>query len=173
MRFHHNINSLLRNENHVMDRVSHSCRLKLYPPQIKLIIFFFALIFFFLTNYHIIMPILEIISAQTPKDLRSFTKRLNALFAELIGKPESFCLVTFTKVDSFFFAGSDEPGFLVKVGSIGHIDNDRNSKLTAAVTAELVKELGAQDNRGYFIFTDVPGDNIGYKGDTFTNFMRK
>lgn len=38
------------------------------------------------------MPILEIISAQSPKDLRSFTKRLNALFAELIGKPESVSL---------------------------------------------------------------------------------
>jgi hypothetical protein len=34
-----------------------------------------------------------------------------------------FCLVTFTKVDSLYFAGSDEPGFLVKVGSIGHIGN--------------------------------------------------
>ncbi|KAF1801209.1 Tautomerase/MIF superfamily [Mucor lusitanicus] len=118
------------------------------------------------------MPILEISSAQAPKDISAFTKKMNALFAELIGKPESYCLVTFTKVDSFYFAGSDKPGFLVKVGSIGHIDNDRNSKLTKAVTAELVKELGAEDGRGYFIFTDVPPQNIGYKSDTFANFMK-
>ncbi|CEP13021.1 hypothetical protein [Parasitella parasitica] len=117
------------------------------------------------------MPILEISSAQAPKDINAFTKRMNALFADLIGKPESviYCLVTFTKVDSFYFAGSDEPGFLVKVGSIGHIDNDRNSKLTKAVTAELVKELGVKDSRGYFIFTDVSAQNIGYKSDTFAN----
>ena len=53
------------------------------------------------------------------------------------------------------------------------VDNDRNSKLTEVITAELVKELGVQDNRGYFIFTDVPGDNIGYKATTFTNFVKK
>jgi hypothetical protein len=35
------------------------------------------------------MPILEISSAQAPKDLNAFTKNMNALFAELIGKPES------------------------------------------------------------------------------------
>ncbi|KAI7907245.1 Tautomerase/MIF superfamily [Cokeromyces recurvatus] len=117
------------------------------------------------------MPILEISSAQAPKDIRAFTKRMNALFSELIGKPESYCMVTFTKVDSLFFSGSDEPGFLVKVGSIGHIDNDRNSKLTAAVTQELEKELGVKDNRGYFIFTDVPAENIGFRKTTFANLL--
>ncbi|KAI8979607.1 Tautomerase/MIF superfamily [Mycotypha africana] len=119
------------------------------------------------------MPILEIYSAQAPKDIRGFTKRMNATFAELIGKPESFCMVTFSKVDSLFFAGSDEPGFLVKVGSIGHIDNNRNAKLTATVTAELEKELGVQDNRGYFIFTDVPAENIGFKKNTFANLIKR
>jgi hypothetical protein len=81
-------------------------------------------------------------------------------------------LVTFQKVDSYYYAGSDAPGFLVKVGSIGHIDNERNSKLTATVTAELEKELGVDAGRGYFIFTDVPAENIGYKKDTFANFMK-
>jgi phenylpyruvate tautomerase len=52
------------------------------------------------------------------------------------------------------------------------IDNDRNSKLTKAVTAELVKELGVDEGRGYFIFTDVPAENIGYKSNTFANFMK-
>lgn len=52
------------------------------------------------------------------------------------------------------------------------LDNDRNSKLTAAVTAELEKQLGINGDRGYFIFTDVPGDNIGFKKGTFTDFIR-
>jgi phenylpyruvate tautomerase len=41
------------------------------------------------------MPILEISSAQAPKDLSAFTKRLNALFAEYIGKPESVSRVIY------------------------------------------------------------------------------
>lgn len=35
------------------------------------------------------MPILEIISAETPKDIKAFTQRLSAVFAEMIGKPEA------------------------------------------------------------------------------------
>lgn len=34
------------------------------------------------------MPILEIQIAQTPKDLKAFTKALSTTFAEHIGKPE-------------------------------------------------------------------------------------
>ncbi|KAG2208481.1 Tautomerase/MIF superfamily [Mucor mucedo] len=118
------------------------------------------------------MPILEIISAETPKDIKAFTQRLSKVFAERIGKPEDYCIVTYQKVDSYSFAGSDEPGFLAKVGSIGHIDNERNAKLAAAVTEELEKELGISSERGYFIFTDVPAENIGWKKTTFGNILK-
>ncbi|KAI8365696.1 Tautomerase/MIF superfamily [Choanephora cucurbitarum] len=119
------------------------------------------------------MPILEIVSATAPKEINAFTKRLSAVFAEYIGKPESYCLVTFTKTDSLTFAGSDEPGFYAKVTSIGHIDNERNSKLTKAITEELQKELGIADGRGYFHFMDAPAENIGFRKDTFANIASK
>lgn len=52
-------------------------------------------------------------------------------------------------------------------------DNDRNAKLTAAATGVLEKELVVELNHcGYFIFTDIPGDNIGYKHTTFTNLTK-
>ncbi|KAG1352312.1 hypothetical protein G6F62_002719 [Rhizopus arrhizus] len=117
------------------------------------------------------MPILEITSTQSPKDLASFTKRMGALFTELIGKPEGYCLVTFSKVDSFFFAGSDAPGFLCRVGSIGNIDNERNGKFTAVITAELEKELGVGANRGYILFTDLIPSTVGFQNTTFQNIL--
>jgi phenylpyruvate tautomerase len=40
------------------------------------------------------MPILEISSNNAPKDLNDFTKRMNALFADLIGKPETVSVGT-------------------------------------------------------------------------------
>ncbi|GAA5813339.1 hypothetical protein MFLAVUS_006816 [Mucor flavus] len=119
------------------------------------------------------MPLLEITSATAPKDIKSFTKRISATFSEFIGKPESLCVVTFTKVDSLLYSGSDEPGFIAKVGSIGHIDNDRNAKLTDAVTKVLEEELGAVHDRGYFVFTDIPPQNIGYKYTTFSNLIKQ
>ncbi|CEI95057.1 hypothetical protein RMCBS344292_09258 [Rhizopus microsporus] len=82
------------------------------------------------------MPVLEVYSAIAPKDLKSFIKRLSAVFAE-------------------------------------QIENDRNSKLTAAITAELEKELGVSDNRGYFVFSDVAAENIGTRKTTFANIVRE
>ncbi|KAG2229828.1 Tautomerase/MIF superfamily [Thamnidium elegans] len=119
------------------------------------------------------MPLLEITSATAPKDIKSFTKRLSALFAELIGKPESYCVVTFSKVDYLLYNGTDEPGFIAKVGSIGHIENDRNAKLAATITKVLEEEFGTVNDRGYFVFTDVPAENIGYKYTTFANLLKQ
>jgi phenylpyruvate tautomerase len=51
------------------------------------------------------------------------------------------------------------------------IDNERNGKLTTAITAELEKELGVADNRGYFLFTDLPASNVGFQKTTFQNIF--
>ncbi|KAI8381541.1 Tautomerase/MIF superfamily [Radiomyces spectabilis] len=118
------------------------------------------------------MPILEITSQRSPKDLNAFLKKLSSVFAEHIGKPESYCLVTFVRVDQLYFAGTPDAGFIAKVGSIGHIDRERNARLTAAITAEMKRELGVSDDRGYFLFTDFPSDNIGFKSTSFSDLIR-
>ncbi|KAL0090648.1 Tautomerase/MIF superfamily [Phycomyces blakesleeanus] len=118
------------------------------------------------------MPILEITSNRAPRDVESFVKTLSARFAEAIGKPESYCLVTFTRVDSLYFAGNGAAGFLAKVGSIGHIDNERNASLTALITDVLKKELGTGHDRGYFLFSDFTAANIGFKDTTFAELSK-
>lgn len=47
------------------------------------------------------MPILEISSAHAPKDLAAFTKKMSALFAELIGKPESVIITLISGINRF------------------------------------------------------------------------
>lgn len=47
------------------------------------------------------MPILEITSAHAPKDLKAFTKKMSALFAELIGKPESVIITLISGINRF------------------------------------------------------------------------
>jgi len=47
------------------------------------------------------MPILEISSAQAPKDINAFTKKMNGLFAELIGKPESVIITLISGINRF------------------------------------------------------------------------
>jgi phenylpyruvate tautomerase len=118
------------------------------------------------------MPILEVTSQKSPKDLKAFAKRLSTVFAEQIGKPEAYCLVTFSKVDELLFAGSNEDGYLVRVGSIGHIEEERNINLTKAITAEIKAELGIENNRGYVMFTDYPAANIGFQGTVFSTILK-
>ncbi|KAI8334384.1 Tautomerase/MIF superfamily [Chlamydoabsidia padenii] len=118
------------------------------------------------------MPVLEISSQVAPKDLKAFIKRLSVIFAEQIGKPEAYCLVTFTKVDEFIFAGSTDNGYIIRVGSIGNIAEERNINLTKAITDELKKELGIDNNRGYVLFQDYPAANIGFTGTVFSTILK-
>ncbi|ORZ20685.1 Tautomerase/MIF superfamily [Absidia repens] len=118
------------------------------------------------------MPILEVSSQKAPKDLAAFSKRLSTVFAEHVGKPEALCLVTFTKVDELLFGGNNEPGFLVKVGSIGNVAEERNIKLTKAISAEIQAELGINNDRGFFLFSDYPAAHIGYKDTVFSTILK-
>ncbi|KAI9031014.1 Tautomerase/MIF superfamily [Phycomyces nitens] len=118
------------------------------------------------------MPILEIVSNRAPRDVDAFVKTLSAGFADAIGKPEYVCLVTFTRVDSLYFAGNSNAGFLAKIGSIGNIDVERNASLTAHISSILKKELGTGHDRGYFMFLDYPAANIGFKDTTFAELLK-
>ncbi|CAO3591651.1 unnamed protein product [Absidia cylindrospora] len=109
---------------------------------------------------------------EAPKDIPAFAKRLSSVFAEHIGKPEAVCLVTFTKVDELLFGGNNQPGFLVKVGSIGNVTEERNIKLTKAISAELQAELGTNNDRGFFLFSDYPAAHIGYKDTVFSTILK-
>ncbi|KAI7879814.1 Tautomerase/MIF [Lichtheimia hyalospora FSU 10163] len=119
------------------------------------------------------MPSLEIIAEQAPKDLDAFCKNLSGLFSQCIGKPESYCMVIFTKVDRVYFAGASGAAFLAKITSIGNIDNDRNANLTQVIGQELEKELGISQERGYFFFNNAAASDTGFKGTTFANLMKK
>ncbi|KAI8148868.1 Tautomerase/MIF superfamily [Fennellomyces sp. T-0311] len=118
------------------------------------------------------MPTLEITAEQAPADLDAFLKRLSPLFSECIGKPESYCMVIFTKVDRVYFNGSSGASFLAKVTSIGNIDNERNANLTKKISEVLEEELGVKLDRGYFFFNDAPAEYTGYKSTTFANLIK-
>ncbi|SAM09455.1 hypothetical protein [Absidia glauca] len=119
------------------------------------------------------MPILEVTSRKSPSDVAAFTKRLSVVFAEQIGKDESLCLATFRKADELVFAGTNEDAYLIRVSSIGHIEEERNTRATKAIAAEMQKELGIGSDRGYILFTDFPAANIGHKDTTFKTILKE
>ncbi|KAI9275860.1 Tautomerase/MIF superfamily [Phascolomyces articulosus] len=119
------------------------------------------------------MPSLEITAEKAPADLDVFLKNLSTLFSECIGKPESYCMVIFNKVDRVYFNGSSGAAFLAKITSIGNIDNERNANLSQKIGEQLEKELGVSLERGYFFFNNAAASDTGYKATTFANLLKK
>jgi hypothetical protein len=117
------------------------------------------------------MPSIEFTSNVAPKDVNAFLIAASAKFSEAIGKPEKLCLVSWVKNPQMIFAGSLEPCFIAQVKSIGNIDNDRNAALSATFAQFLEQELGIGKDRGYYFFHDIPGDNTGCAGTTYTNLI--
>ncbi|KAG2185705.1 hypothetical protein INT43_002140 [Umbelopsis isabellina] len=117
------------------------------------------------------MPSLEITSNVAPNNINAFLTAASAKFSEAIGKPEKVCLVTFNKADQVVYAGSTDPAFIAHIHSIGHIDNERNAGLSKNISAFLTEELSIPNNRGYFFFHDVKGEDTGYAGNTYANLM--
>ena len=57
------------------------------------------------------------------------------------------------------------------VDSKSLIDAEHNEEIAAAITEELVKELGVHPDNGYFGFYDNLPVNIGWKKSTFQQYL--
>ena len=114
------------------------------------------------------MPSLAVQSAAAPRNgAEKLCKTLSSTVAGTLGKPESYVLVTFQKVDAMCFGGSTEPAAFVYLSSLGSIDPETNKATRAAVAGVLEEELGVPKDRYYINFFDSERSNMGYNGATF------
>ena len=129
---------------------------------------------FILTGYKqargrfVAMPTLAVQSAATPKSgAEELCKKLSSTVAGTLGKPESYVMVTFQKVDAMCYGGTTDPAAFLYLSSLGSIDPDTNKATSAAVADVLEAELGVPKGRYYINFFDSERSNMGYNGGTF------
>ena len=129
---------------------------------------------FILTGYKqaggrfVAMPTLAVQSAATPRSgAENFCKALSSTVAGTLGKPESYVMVTFQKVDAMCYGGTADPAAFLYLSSLGSIDPDTNKATSAAVADILEAELGVPKGRYYINFFDSERSNMGYNGGTF------
>ena len=129
---------------------------------------------FILTGYKqsrgrfVAMPTLAVQSAATPKSgAEELCKKLSSTVAGTLGKPESYVMVTFQKVDAMCYGGTSDPAAFLYLSSLGSIDPDTNKATSAAVADVLEAELGVPKGRYYINFFDSERSNMGYNGGTF------
>eukprot|EP00850_Spirogloea_muscicola_P018822 SM000176S03153 [mRNA] locus=s176:202932:204254:- [translate_table: standard] len=77
--------------------------------------------------------------------------------SKIIGKPESYVMVSLKAGVPMSFGGSEEPTAYGEVVSIGGLDAETNKKLSAAVCDILQSKLSVPPNRVYIKFYDVKG----------------
>lgn len=117
---------------------------------------------------YVAMPSLAVQSAAVPRNgAEKLCKTLSSTVAGTLGKPESYVLVTFQKVDAICFGGSTDPAAFVYLSSLGSIDPETNKATSAAVAGVLEEELGVPKDRYYINFFDSERSNMGYNGATF------
>lgn len=112
------------------------------------------------------MPFIKVETNVRIEDRGACLKKISALAAELLGKPESYVLAVLEPEKALLFGGSDDPAAYVTLNSIG-LPEDRAPELSAAVCGFLNAELAIPENRVYIGFGDIPRHLFGWNGKTF------
>ena len=114
------------------------------------------------------MPYLKI---QTNNDLpvedaKALAKKVSALVARLLGKPESYVMTSIENNPVMTFAGTDEPLAFLELKSIG-LPESITTDVSRALCELVSDETGIDPARTYIEFSDAPRKMWGWDKGTF------
>ena len=93
-------------------------------------------------------------------------KKTSAFIAALLGKPESYVMVSIQPETLLVFGGSDDPAAFVRLKSIG-LPLDRCQELSEKICHHIEQELGVPQDRIFIDFKDLARNMFGWNGKTF------
>jgi len=114
------------------------------------------------------MPLLKIQTNQALENNQQSTliKKASQTVAELLGKPESYVMVSFEYNPAMLFAGSSDPLAYLELKSIG-LPESRTRDFSSELTELLHTETDIPADRVYIEFMDAPRAMWGWNGSTF------
>ena len=92
--------------------------------------------------------------------------KMSAFIAELLGKPESYVMISIQPETPLFFGGSDEPAAFIRLKSIG-LPQERCPELSQKICRHVEQELGVPQDRVFIDFKDLARNLFGWNGKTF------
>jgi phenylpyruvate tautomerase len=116
------------------------------------------------------MPLLQIQTSSkvnTAGDPAGLLKTLSTELAELLGKPESYVMVSFENDATMLFGGSADPACFATLKNIGTFTPELTDRLSARLTKHLSAALGLSPGRIYLEFVDAKPHLWGHDGSTF------
>ncbi len=116
------------------------------------------------------MPLINVFTSAGPladDQAGALLKKLSALLARHLHKPEGYVQTCLVPRAAMTFAGTQEPSCYVEVKSIGGLTPQATKTLSREFGATLQQGLGVPQERMYLVFSDVPAQLWGHNGDTF------
>jgi phenylpyruvate tautomerase PptA (4-oxalocrotonate tautomerase family) len=93
-------------------------------------------------------------------------KKTSAFIADLLGKPESYVMISIQPQMPLIFGGSDAPAAFVRLKSIG-LPQDRCPELSEKICNLIEQELAVPQDRIFIDFKDLARNLFGWNGKTF------
>jgi phenylpyruvate tautomerase len=114
------------------------------------------------------MPLLALFSsAPPPAEAEPLLRRLSALLAHELDKPEAYVMVSLTARPLMLFGGSAAPACYAELKNVGTLPPPRIEALSGTLSSELARGLGVPLDRIYIEFTNADGAMWGWNGSTF------
>jgi phenylpyruvate tautomerase PptA (4-oxalocrotonate tautomerase family) len=116
------------------------------------------------------MPLLQLFTSAHPVDEHKraqLLKSLSALVARVLGKPESYVMISLAAPTEMSFAGSGAPACYAELKNVGTLSPDQVENLSKILCQELATGLGVPEKRIYIEFTNADGAMWGWNGGTF------
>jgi phenylpyruvate tautomerase len=114
------------------------------------------------------MPLLKIqTNISLPAEQRAaLLKKTSHAVAQLLGKAESYVMVTLEPDATMLFGGSEHPMAYLELKSIG-FPTGRTGEISAALCGVIQETLEIPANRIYIEFADAAPQMWGWNSDTF------
>ncbi len=112
------------------------------------------------------MPVLQITTNVTIGNADELAIKASKLTAELLGKPESYVMVSIVGDAELIFAGTDDPCALLMLKSLG-LPEAETRTYSEQLCKFVEQQLGVSPSRTYIEFINPERHMFGWKSGTF------
>ena len=112
------------------------------------------------------MPLLSIRTNSQINDKKELALEASKQTAKILGKPESYVMVSIEDNQALIFAGNEQPAAYVELKSLG-LPEAQTPDLSSSLCAFINERLGIDSARIYIEFSNAERHMWGWKDATF------
>jgi len=112
------------------------------------------------------MPVLQVTTNASIDDKNAFALQASSLVAELLGKPESYVMVSVNGAAELIFAGTSAPCAHLILKSLG-LPESETGAYSEKLCGFIEQKLGVSPSRTYIEFVNPERHMFGWNSGTF------